>query len=99
MEKLLIIFTAGAIFGGIASHKAEYVAADYAATCARSDEWADGVFPSLSWDCKLADVISWDMDVPERDVDFCVLADMYPTDANIEACTGEPIDLAFGVDA
>ena len=93
---LALVLIAGAIGGFAARPAIDDAAFAVSENCDRATlPDASGRYRAVGATCQIADWIAYGVDfAPNPRATACWIADMRPTDANIEACTGQPISLA-----
>lgn len=88
---LLSAFASGALVAGLQAGRIYDTAMSYSESCDRAPlPNAYGRYEAKGVACHLADYIVYG-DALQQPVTACLLARTVPTDANIEACTGQPI--------
>ncbi|ESW92933.1 hypothetical protein NKL07_21900 [Mesorhizobium sp. C280B] len=88
---LLSAFVAGALVSGLQAGRIYDAAFVYSESCDRAPlPNAFGRYQAKGLVCHLADYIVYGASL-QQPVTACTLARAVPTDANIEACTGQPI--------
>ncbi|TIS37518.1 hypothetical protein [Mesorhizobium sp.] len=91
MKLLLLSFVAGSLLTGSQAGRIYDAAFYYSETCDRAPlPNRAGRYQAIGPVCHLADWLVYGSALSEPTA-ACALASARPTDANIEACTGEPI--------